>query len=199
MAGTRGRMETSDSDIEAWLDDYYPSAYKTAFMILGNRQDAEEAVQEAFLRVWRFRDSLGGTPSIKPWLYRVVVNSCLSRAKSAARRKEGLFAPDFDDLPSPGLDPGEAAYRSELASVISEAVGSLSEDLRTAFVLKYYSGLSEKEISVAIKRRPGTVKSRLHEARKKLSSHQKLQGLASEWLSGGNGDGEVVRGDTFGR
>src|SRR5580698_10106858 len=70
-----------EQQLEAWLDESYLTSYRTACLILGNRADAEEAVQEAFLRVWRFRDSLSSVPSIKPWLYRVVVNSCYSKLR----------------------------------------------------------------------------------------------------------------------
>ena len=67
--------------LEDWLEEGYAVSYRTACLILGNQADAEEAVQEAFLRAWRFRDSLTSVPSIKPWLYRVVVNSCYSKLR----------------------------------------------------------------------------------------------------------------------
>jgi len=50
----------------------YASSVRTAYLILGNRPDAEDAVQESFLRAWKFRDSLATGSSFKPWLYRVV-------------------------------------------------------------------------------------------------------------------------------
>ena len=67
-----------NQDLEAWLSESYVTSFRTACLIMGNPADAEEAVQDAFLRAWRFRDSLSSVPSIKPWLYRVVVNSCYS-------------------------------------------------------------------------------------------------------------------------
>src|SRR5258708_34818605 len=67
--------------LEDWLEDGYAVSFRTACLILGNPADAEEAVQEAFLRAWRFRDSLTSVPSIRPWLYRVVVNSCYSKLR----------------------------------------------------------------------------------------------------------------------
>src|SRR3984957_1968791 len=69
-----------EQDLEAWLEQGYVPSFRTACLILGNRADAEEAVQEAFLRAWRFRASLVGS-DVKPWLYRVVVNTCVSRSR----------------------------------------------------------------------------------------------------------------------
>ena len=70
-----------DDQLAEWLEDGYVASFRTACLILGNRADAEEAVQDAYLRAWRFRDSLTAVPSIRPWLYRVVVNSCYSKLR----------------------------------------------------------------------------------------------------------------------
>ncbi len=67
--------------LEAWLEEGYARSFRTACLILGNRSDAEEAVQEAFLRAWRFRASLDTGAAVKPWLYRVVVNTCNSKLR----------------------------------------------------------------------------------------------------------------------
>ena len=67
--------------LEDWLEEGYALSFRTACLILGNRADAEEAVQEAFLRAWRFRHALTSVTSVKPWLYRVVVNSCYSKLR----------------------------------------------------------------------------------------------------------------------
>src|SRR5580704_13945918 len=77
-ASWRGMVEHRLAD---WLEEGYVSSFRTACLILGNRADAEEAVQDAYLRAWRFRDSLTAVPSIRPWLYRVVVNSCYSKLR----------------------------------------------------------------------------------------------------------------------
>ncbi len=70
-----------EQQLEEWLEEGYAGSFRTACLILGNRADAEEAVQDAYLRAWRFRDSLTSVPSIRPWLYRVVVNSCYSKLR----------------------------------------------------------------------------------------------------------------------
>ena len=77
-ASEGGMVEDQLAD---WLEEGYVASFRTACLILGNRADAEEAVQDAYLRAWRFRDSLSAVPSIRPWLYRVVVNSCYSKLR----------------------------------------------------------------------------------------------------------------------
>src|ERR1700683_2860969 len=102
--------------LEDWLEHGYAVSFRTACLILGNRADAEEAVQEAFLRAWRFRDSLTSVPSIKPWLYRVVVNSCYSKLRQEIpHRDHRASAETLAQLPGLGNDPDTLAERTEVA------------------------------------------------------------------------------------
>jgi RNA polymerase sigma-70 factor (ECF subfamily) len=123
-------------------------------------------VQEAFLRVWRFRGSLPAGDAIRPWLYRVVVNTAIS-----AQRKERPHRPVE---PSYGREALDEADPAESIAVL-DALATLPEQLRVPVVLRYWVGLSEKEIATAIGRRPGTVKSRLHEARARLGNELRLE------------------------
>jgi RNA polymerase sigma-70 factor (ECF subfamily) len=166
-------------DLDTWLEEGYLPSYRTACLILGNRSDAEEAVQDAFLRAWRFRDSLTSVPSIKPWLYRVVVNACYSKLRQEIphrdrRADDGALA----HIPGPGSDPDTMAERSEVADTVLDALQLLPVSLRVPVVLRYYADLSEREIAQAIGRRPGTVKSRLHEARRRLKENPRIAALA---------------------
>ena len=73
-------------DIDEWLRQDYPTAYRTACLVLRDPVEAQDAVQEAFLRVWRFRNAIPEGDGRKAWLYRVVVNACLSRIRSERSR-----------------------------------------------------------------------------------------------------------------
>jgi RNA polymerase sigma-70 factor (ECF subfamily) len=169
--------------LEGWLAEWYAPAYRTARLILNNHAEAEDAVQDAFLRLWRFRDSIPEGDSAKAWLYRVVVNACFSRARSEGRaRKDRLATPQhalLDDLEERRPGPEEEATDHIEGIAIRRAIAALPESLRVPLVLRYYSGLSEREIAVAIHRRPGTVKSRLHDARHRLEADPEL----ARWLS----------------
>jgi RNA polymerase sigma-70 factor (ECF subfamily) len=167
--------------LEEWLEEGYAGSFRTACLILGNRADAEEAVQEAFLRAWRFRDSLTSVPSIKPWLYRVVVNSCYSKLRQEIPHRDRRAGDaQLSGLASKESDPATMAHRSEVAETVLTALQRLPVSLRVPVVLRYYADLSERDIALAIGRRPGTVKSRLHEARRRLAEDPALVGLIGD-------------------
>jgi RNA polymerase sigma-70 factor, ECF subfamily len=169
-----------DHQLAEWLEDGYVASFRTACLILGNRADAEEAVQDAYLRAWRFRDSLSAVPSIRPWLYRVVVNSCYSKLRQEIphrdrRAGEGPLA----QVAEAGGGPETRAEQSVVAETVLAALQQLPPSLRVPVVLRYYADLSEKDIALAIGRRQGTVKSRLHEARRRLATDPALCALAA--------------------
>ncbi|HEU5034938.1 MAG TPA: RNA polymerase sigma factor [Mycobacteriales bacterium] len=160
-------------DLDSWLAESYPAAYRTACLVLRSPADAEDAVQDAFLRVWRFRDAIPPGDGRRAWLYRVVVNACLSRLRGD---KQWRHRSDDDALVSVPAqsDPQHDAEDAALARCLTDALERLPEHLRVPVVLRYYSGLAEREIAVAIQRRPGTVKSRLSEARRRLADDPAL-------------------------
>jgi RNA polymerase sigma-70 factor (ECF subfamily) len=167
-------------DLDDWLRRDYPTAYRTACLVLRDPVDAQDAVQEAFLRVWRFREAIPDGEGRKAWLYRVVVNACVSRVR-AERSRTGKDVGDalLGAVPDERPRPDEHAERSACASAVLEALAELPETLRVPLVLRFYAGLSEKEIAVAIDRRPGTVKSRLYDARQRLAADPRLRAWAT--------------------
>ena len=167
-------------DLEGWLKRDYATAYRTACLVLRDPVEAQDAVQDAFLRVWRFRDAIPEGEGRKAWLYRVVVNACVSRIR-AEQSRTGKDVGDaaLPGLPDHGPAPDERAERTACATAVLEALADLPESLRVPLVLRFYAGLSEKEIAVAIDRRPGTVKSRLYDARQRLAADSRLQAWAS--------------------
>ncbi|HVU73168.1 MAG TPA: RNA polymerase sigma factor [Mycobacteriales bacterium] len=165
--------------LEEWLADSYAPAYRAACLLLRDPVDAQDAVQEAFLRVWRFRDAVPAGAGRRPWLYRVVTNTCLSRLR-AQKVRATVPLDETDSAAAPGDygDPTRAAELSGMAADVIAALAALPESLRVPVVLRWYVGLSEKEVAVAIKRRPGTVKSRLHDAKQLLAGDARLAAWA---------------------
>ena len=173
-----------DDDLADWLEAGYSRAYRTAYLLVRDPRDAEEAVQEAYLRVWRFRASLPDGAGREPWLYRVIVNTCYSflRKEVPRRERNSGAAFEIDGAATPETDersPEAAAEASEASGTIAAALAELPEHLRAAVVLRYWTGLSEREIATAIARRPGTVRSRLHEARRRLAMDPRLHALVA--------------------
>lgn len=178
VIGGMGRAGDT-TELETLLVEGYGRAYRTAYLIMRNPADAEEAVQEAFLRVWRFRDALPDGDGIQPWLYRVLVNTCYSQLRrEVPRRNRSAGDAALDGLVADGPSPAALASAAASADVVIDALADLPDDLRVPAVLRYWTGLSEKEIAVAIRRRPGTVKSRLHEARRRLAADPRIAALA---------------------
>jgi RNA polymerase sigma-70 factor (ECF subfamily) len=162
-------------ELRTWLKDGYASSVRTAYLILGNRPDAEDAVQESFLRAWKFRDDLATKSSFKPWLYRVVVNTCNSKLrKEIPHRNRQRRDDDLNDV-AVIEDP---IGRVTLSQDVISALKDLPTHLRIVIVLRYYADLSEHDIAIVIGRQPGTVKSRLNEARRRLAIHPALQSEA---------------------
>ena len=177
-----------EQKLEEWLEEGYVASFRTACLILGNRDDAEEAVQEAFLRAWRFRDSLSSVPSIRPWLYRVVVNSCYSKLRQEIPHRDRRASDGpLGTLPDADAGPDSVAERTMVAETVLSALQRLPVSLRVPVVLRYYADLSERDIALAIGRRPGTVKSRLHEARRRLADDPDIRSLIG---AGGTDDAQ---------
>jgi RNA polymerase sigma factor (sigma-70 family) len=168
-----GRRSDEVDRLEAWLTDGYAQAYRTAFLLLHSHHDAEEAVQEAFLRAWRFRAAVPEGDGIRPWMYRVVVNCCLSRLR-ANRRRSGRTQALDPELAADAAGPEDLLELEDTREAVLAAVAALPEELRMVIVLRYYAHLSEKDIAAVIQRRPGTVKSRVHEAKSRLSRDPRL-------------------------
>jgi RNA polymerase sigma-70 factor (ECF subfamily) len=186
-AGRAPLGDTETDDLGLWLTDGYARSYRTACLILGNRSDAEEAVQEAFLRAWRFRSSLGQGSDVRPWLYRVVVNTCNSKLRTEIpHRSRRLPDGELEHLPASDEPPSGAVESNDVA----RALRDLPTHLRVVVVLRYYAGLTEREIATAIGKRQGTVKSRLHDARRQLAAHPALR---SEIETRGSQGSEALR------
>ena len=139
-------------DWEKLVTEHETRLYRAALAILGHPQEAEDAVQDAFVRFLERAPADLENPSA--WLMRVLVNGCRSRLRLAWRR----VGPLPDTLPAPG--PEE---RQEL-----EELWSLPPEDRAVIHLHYYEGYSTAEIAQMLSCRPGTIRSRLFRARERL-------------------------------
>lgn len=160
-----------EGDLEALgelYERYKTQVYRTALAITRNEKDAEDILQDAFLRVYRYADRIDDTVSLGPWLYRVTVNLAYGWI-SRARRWFDILSSTFDRLVLPALwRPEKMAEERELRRVLQRAIDGLSPGQRVVVVLHYLEGLSLKEIAYVMNIPEGTVKSRLHYARGRL-------------------------------
>jgi RNA polymerase sigma-70 factor (ECF subfamily) len=148
---------------------YQGIAFRTAYLVVGNAADAEDAAQEGFVKAFyamnRFRP---GAP-FRPWILQIVANEARNRRRSAGRRNALLMrtaadAPSGEAAPSP-----EAALLSgEEQRVLLTAVNNLREEDRLVISCRYFLELSEAETAEVLGWRRGTVKSRLSRALERL-------------------------------
>ena len=141
--------------LEALIDTHTNTLYRTALAILGNPAEAEDAVQDTFLRYLETRPQLRDSEHEKAWLLRVIINACRSRLRAAKRHPLTELLASY-----PAHGPEESA--------VVEAVLALPPRERTAVHLFYYEGYSTQEIAALTGQRPGTVRARLSRAREKL-------------------------------
>lgn len=148
-------------------------AFNVALRLLGQREDAEDATQEAFVRAYRGLRGFGGQAQFGTWLTRIVINVCRTHGARRGRWPVSTEA----ELPDPQAeesDPAEAAAREGVKATVHQALGELPRKFREVLVLYELEGMSYEEVAGALGRPVGTVRSRLNRAR--LALRDKLQG-----------------------
>jgi RNA polymerase sigma factor (sigma-70 family) len=161
------RKEQAMRSLERWVTTYQPVVFRAAYLILRDTQAAEDVAQETFIRAYNAALRTHPGEGVRSWLYRIAVNTSLNELRRRKRETSAVTRLDRDS----GHDPSE---RSDTQAVVAEAIDRLPDRLRVAVICRYFLDLSEAEMAVALKVRPGTVKSRLHEARKLLAGDQAL-------------------------
>ena len=137
---------------------------RTAWRLLGRQEDAQDAAQEVFLRLFRNRASVNGDP--KAWLYRVTVNVCHDHHR---RRKPMLeLSPQKAD---PAPDPELVLTLKERQGLIVEGLEILAERQRACIVLRDIEGLSTVEVAAILDVEEVTVRGQIHSARVKLARY----------------------------
>jgi RNA polymerase sigma-70 factor (ECF subfamily) len=136
------------------LDASLDRCFRLAAVILGNRLDAEDAVEDAALRAWRHFDALRDPDRFDAWFSRIVVNVCRDRF----RQRRGLPATLAFDPPSASDPITESVERAAL----HQALATLTPEHRAVIALHYLEGLTVDQVADRIGIRAGTVKSRLH-------------------------------------
>lgn len=175
------QAQADEATLAALVDEYSGTLYRVAFSVLRNPADAEDAVQEAFLRVLRHRDTLGEVRDYRVWLIRIVWNVVLDRKRRAKTR------PETDDvaelarvLPSKGLSAEEIAAAAQHHARVLACVDQLPAKEREVLMLSAFEELSSVEIASVLGITESSVRSRLFRARNLLAgllSHERsLQG-----------------------
>jgi RNA polymerase sigma-70 factor (ECF subfamily) len=152
--------------------------FRTAWSILGDRAEAEEAVQDAYLKAFAALPGFRGEAKLSTWLTRIVANEALERRRKAVRRRTELERQGVSFIESyrealmrgsePPQNPEQALMRAELGKLLETAIGRLPAVFRPAFVLREIEGLSVAETAEALGLAEATVRTRIHRARQRL-------------------------------
>lgn len=133
----------SHGAFRALVERWTRSVYRTAYRITANKEDAEDAVQETFLRVYRQLHTYDRRSAFSTWLYRISVNCSLDIVRRPSRRASADPGDPATEAPSPHRLAQDSEFRRRLGAAMDE----LSEQERTAFVLRHHEGLPIEEIA----------------------------------------------------
>jgi RNA polymerase sigma-70 factor, ECF subfamily len=144
------------------------SAYNLARWLIGNNHDAEDVVQDAYLRAVKFFDGFRGGDA-RPWLLTVVRHACFDwLQRNRSHQTLAVFDEELHSGQGDSLDPAQLALRVENQEMLRQALSELPVEFREVLVLRELEGLSYKEIGAVTNLPPGTIMSRLARARERL-------------------------------
>ncbi len=185
-----------DGDVNAFeelVSAYEKTVYNLALRITGNAQDAEDMAQEAFLKAYHSLPHFRGDSKFSVWLYRIVSNVCLDFLRKQNRRPAtSLSREDADgeevemDVPDESQSPQLLLERKLTREALQRGLQALPQDQRQILLLREIQGLSYEEIGQVLDLEPGTVKSRIFRARKRLCAFLVADGNIPDSLASSN-------------
>jgi RNA polymerase sigma-70 factor, ECF subfamily len=168
--------KAGDSDgFRILVDRYSRSVFRLAYRMMGNEFDAEDVVQETFLRAYKQIDHYESRSSFSTWLYRIAANYSLDLLRARKRQQERQTTatdPDgidlLDVLPADVPSQDRMHYSNQMKQHLRKAMAALSDQERTAFVLRHFEGLSIEEIGDVLKIGTSATKNSIFRAVRKL-------------------------------
>jgi len=183
-AAAVARVRAGEKDaFRLLVERHSQTIFRLAFRMMQNEQDAEEIVQDTFLRAYRALDGFESRSNFGTWIYRIAVNRCYDLLDQRKTRHEvhSQDQPEADELdlveqiPAKDPNPERSLLSSEIEVRVRSAMKQLTAGERTAFVLRHFEGRSVEEIARVLNVREGAAKNRVHRAVQKL--RQQLQPL----------------------
>ncbi|MCI8912943.1 MAG: sigma-70 family RNA polymerase sigma factor [Lawsonibacter sp.] len=170
------RAKKGDSNaFEQLVTENQNKVYALALRLTGDREEAADLAQEAFVKAWQGLASFQGESSFATWIYRLTTNVCIDHLRKQKRRENVAASVSLDD-PDSGWaepaswegDPQRELERSEQGKALARGLAQLPDWQRRVLVLRELSGLSYQEIAQVLELDLGTVKSRIARARLSL-------------------------------
>lgn len=160
-------MQKSDQvrAYESLFRMFQPALVRFAFVQMKNEEEAREAVQEVFIKIWQKRDDLELTIELKPYLYRAVRNNCLNRLK---RAKTDPLPEGGAEIPAPADNPDHSHENNVRIKAIFREIERLPGRAQEIFLMSRVEGFSHKEIAKVLDITPKTVENQIGIALKKI-------------------------------
>lgn len=155
----------------------HKQAYSLAYRLAGNAAEAEDLVQESYLRAYRFFHRYDASLPFSSWLYRIMTNAHIDgvrrrgRLRTTSLEQGGTDGQTTWDVPDEAASPDRALLLNSLDDTVQKALGSMTAEFRTAVLLADVEGMAYEEIAEIMKTSVGTVRSRIHRGRKQLRKH----------------------------
>lgn len=153
---------------EELVNRHRMAVYRLARSITGSHDDADDAAQETFLKVFRALGTYDPERPFKAWLKRIAYNTSLNVLRSSRVRSRKSSDGDLPELPDPSPGPDFELEAGQTASGVQHAVSTMPTELRATLLLRAVEGMSYRDIASATGVRVGTVMSRLSRAREKV-------------------------------
>ncbi len=207
LAEVTTRLRANKEELfESLLRETYNKAFHLALRLVGHAADAEDLVQESYLRAYRFFHRYDPRLPFTNWLYKIMTNTHIDQM----RRKGKLKTVSLDeihpetgalmDLPDSALTPEERVLSREFEADVQEALNQMTPEFRIAVLLADLEGLSYEEVSEIMGTSIGTVRSRIHRGRKQIRDFlmkrnparygaRSEQAVEEDGLSNSGGDG----------
>lgn len=168
---------------------YEKTVYNLALRMVGDRDDASDMTQEAFIKAYGSLSSFRGDSKFSVWIYRITTNVCLDFLRSKSRKQQvSLTVSDDDedaqlDIPDPKADPEQQLIKKISMQSVEEGLKTLPDKQRQILVMRELGGMSYAEIGAVLSLEEGTVKSRIFRARKRLCTFLLDSGNISDSLA----------------
>lgn len=152
--------------------DHYTRILRYVRSVVRDPDEAQDLTQETFLRAQRRRETLRDPEAVLPWLYSIATHVCLDRLRQRARqaRAQSNLDPEAVSPPDPAPSAGLLAEQEDMSDCVEAYVSELSDSYRAVLLMHDVKGLSAREIAELLGDSVGSVKIRLHRARKQLQA-----------------------------
>ncbi|MEC7519808.1 MAG: sigma-70 family RNA polymerase sigma factor [Myxococcota bacterium] len=186
MAFTPHTNDPVREDFEREALQHLDALYGAALRLTRSPSDAEDLVQDAFVKAYRFHDRFEPGTNMKAWLFRILTNTFINKYRRKTRERKVLEGRDAEPVGDGVMsraamrcltDPESEAHRRLIHAEIQDALDALPEDYRMMIILADVEELSYKEIAAIVGCPIGTVMSRLHRARKKMQKRLMAQAV----------------------